>query len=181
MKVLGAAAIFCYATHAGFHVLHGRPEDVLWACHLGAFIVGIGLLVPSPAVNAIGTFWLCYGTPLWLVDLATGGEFFPTSIFTHVIALGIGILGCIKLGVPKNVWWKAIIAAVALILISRLVTPAQANVNLAFSVPATSKNQITSHLGYLGIMIGIASLYFFVLEWAFRRWLAPPQARKEGS
>jgi hypothetical protein len=181
VKTLGIVAIGCYAIHATLHLLQGRPEDLLWACHLGALVVGIGLLIPSPSINAIGTFWLCFGTPLWLIDLATGGEFFPTSIFTHVMALGIGVAGIRTLGLPKNVWWKATGAAVALILISRFVTPAEANVNLAFEIPAASQKLISSHFAYLVFMIGAASLYYFGLEWAFRRWLTPSKNGREGT
>ncbi|MEK6287622.1 MAG: hypothetical protein AABO57_17905 [Acidobacteriota bacterium] len=34
MKKLGLAALGCYSIHAGFHILNGCPEEVLWMCHL---------------------------------------------------------------------------------------------------------------------------------------------------
>ena len=67
MKRFGLAAVGCYAIHAGFHILNGRPEEVLWMCHLGAALVGAGLLCSSAATNGIGTLFLCMGTPLWLM------------------------------------------------------------------------------------------------------------------
>lgn len=90
---LGIAALGCYAVHGSFHLINGRPEDLLWACHLGAALVGIGLLVPSPIVTVLGTLFLSLGTPLWLMDLAAGGVFHPTSCFTHFGGLAIGLYG----------------------------------------------------------------------------------------
>src|SRR5262245_53822825 len=55
MTNAGVAGLFSYAIHAGFHIVSGRPEEALWMCHLGAALVGIGLLISSSAVNGIGT------------------------------------------------------------------------------------------------------------------------------
>jgi hypothetical protein len=52
MAKLGLAALGCYAIHAGFHVINGRPEEVLWMCHLGAALVGVGLLSSSRRTSA---------------------------------------------------------------------------------------------------------------------------------
>ena len=93
LVMFGGVALGCYAVHAVFHLLHNRPEDLLWACHLGAALVGIGLMISSPTLNGIGTLFLCLGTPLWLMDLAGGGEFYPTSCFTHIGGLAIGMYG----------------------------------------------------------------------------------------
>jgi hypothetical protein len=174
----GIAALSCYGVHATFHLVHGRPEDLLWACHLGAAIVGVGLIAPSQTVNGIGTLFLCLGTPIWLMDLVGGGEFYPTSLFTHVGGLAIGLFGVHRLGMPRGSWWKTCLALVVLILISRLVTPAAANVNVAFAIYPGMERFFRSHLSYLTTMICIAGAYFVVAEFLLRRLLAPQSAMK---
>src|SRR6185295_17432109 len=149
----GVAALVCYAIHATFHLVHGRPEDLLWACHLGAAVVGVGLLSSSATINGIGLLFLCMGTPIWLMDLAGGGEFYPTSCFTHLGGLAIGLYGARRLGLPSGTWWKAVVALITLILICRLVTPERANVNVAFAIYAGLEKVFPSHLVYLVIMM----------------------------
>jgi len=61
MKKRGLTALGCYAIHAGFHILNGRPEEILWMCHLGAALVGVGLLSSSAITNGIGALFLCIG------------------------------------------------------------------------------------------------------------------------
>jgi len=176
MAKLGLAALGCYAIHAGFHIFNGRPEEVLWMCHLGAALVGVGLLSSSAATNGIGTLFLCVGTPLWVMYLAGGGEFYPTSCFPHLGGLAIGLYGVRRLGLPSGTWWKAVVALMTLILICRFVTPAQANVNVAFAVYSGLEKVFPSHPVYLATMMAFAAVYFLLFEYALRRWLAPEPA-----
>ena len=180
ITLFGVAALACYAVHAGFYLLHGRPEDLLWVCHLGAALVGVGLLVSSATVNGIGTLFLCLGTPLWLMALAGGGDFYPTSCFTHLGGLAIGLYGVRRLGMPERGWWKAVIALIALILVCRWVTPARANVNVAFAIYPGADKVFSSHLVYLVTMIGLAAGYFFITQSVLRRWLTPEPAPEGG-
>jgi hypothetical protein len=173
MRKLGIAALACYAIHAGFHVLNGRPAEVLWMCHLGALFVGVGILLSSPVVNGIGTLFLCIGTPLWVMYLAGGGEFYPTSMFPHLGGLVIGLYGVRRLGFCSGTWWKAVAALITLILVCRLVTPAQANINVAFAIYAGWETLFPSHPVYIAAMMAQSAVYFFVCEYALRRWLAP--------
>jgi hypothetical protein len=173
---LGLAALGCYAIHAAFHIFHGRPEEVLWSCHLGAALVGIGLIWRSATTNGIGLLFLCMGTPLWLMDLAGGGVFYPTSTFTHLGGLAIGLYGARRLGLPSGTWWKAVIALVILILICRLATPPRANVNVAFAMYPGLERVFPNHPVYIVTMMCLAAGYFLVFEYALRRWFKPEPA-----
>jgi len=178
MTGLGSAALGCYAVHAGFHFLNGRPEEMLWACHLGAAVVGLGLLSNSSTINGIGVLFLLMGTPLWLLDLANGGVFYPTSCFTHIGGLAIGLYGVRRMGIPPSTWWKAVVALVALILVSRLVTPPRANVNVAFSIYAGWEEVYPSYPVYISTMIVLAAGCFLLFEYLLRRWFVRAPARE---
>lgn len=177
MVKLGLAAICCYAIHAAFHLLHGRPEELLWSCHLGALLVGIGLLCSSAITSGIGLLFLLMGTPLWLLDLAGGGVFYPTSCFTHLGGLAIGLYGAWRFGLPFGTWWKAVLALITLILVCRLVTPPRANVNVAFAIYPGLEKVFPNHPIYLATMMCLAAGYFLVSEVVLRRWFAAHPAR----
>ena len=174
----GVAALVCYAVHATFHLVHGRPQELLWACHLGAALVGVGLLCSSATMNGIGLLFLLMGTPLWLMDLAGGGEFYPTSCFTHLGGLAIGLYGARRLGLPSGAWWKTVAALVTLILICRLVTPPPANVNVAFAIYPPWDKVFSSHLVYLATMMTAAAVYFGVSGYVLRRWFVPGRMKE---
>jgi len=171
LKIWGFAALACYSIHGAFHLLNGRPAELLWMCHLGAAIVGVGLLISSSMLNGIGTLFLCVGTPLWVMYLAGGGEFYPTSCFPHIGGLAIGLYGVRRLGFRNGTWWRAVLSLIGLIMICRLVTPPSANINVAFAVYTGVEKVFPSHPVYLTVMIAMASASFMICEYALRRWL----------
>jgi hypothetical protein len=171
MKWLGVLALAFYAVHCAWHVRQGHAEDVLWSCHVAAALVGVGLLGGWTTCAAVGVTWLAVGVPLWLIDVASGGEFNPTSVLTHVGGLVVGLIGLWRLGMPAGVWWKALLALAALQQLCRWVTPADANVNVAFSVYPWMKAYFSSYWLYWAAMLLLFGLLYFVSELVLRKLL----------
>ncbi len=155
MKILGTVAIASYAAHAIVHLSRGEPQDLLWACHIAALLVGIGLVYRSATINAIGLLWACFGTPLWILDLATGGEWMPTAFLTHAAALACGIVGVRRLGMPRAAAFN----------VTRAITPQWANVNIAFSVYQGWQRWFTSYPPYVALLVALAVTTFAIAEY----------------
>jgi hypothetical protein len=172
LTLAGAAALAGYAAHASFHLANGRWWDLLWTCHVAAALIGAGLVARSAALNAVGVLLSLLGLPLWILELTAGGEFFPTSLLTHVVALACGLFGLARLGMPRGVWWRAAAVLAGLIGLARLTTPAAGNVNVAFAVPAPWQNQFPSHAAYLACTLLAATMYFLAVQWLLRFLLA---------
>jgi len=160
----GLLGLAFYAAHGTVHVLRGHPEDLLWVCHLASLAVGIGWLSSSPTANAIGVMWLSFGLPLWALDLATGGEFFPTSALTHVGGLALGVLGVRRFGMPPGAWWKAILALAAVQQLCRWTTPVEANVNLSRAVWKGWERAFPSYPAYCALLLTGCGALFFAVE-----------------
>ena len=125
----------CWSVHAADSLLfRHEPENLFWACNLACLWVGLGLATRRPALHAMGLLWLCMGVPIWLTDMATGGELIVTSAFTHVGGLVLGLLGVRELGMPRGSWWRAGLGVAALTVATRTLTPRALNVNIAFYV-----------------------------------------------
>ena len=163
-ELLGAIAVASYGIHAAVHLSRGEPQDLLWACHIAALLVGIGLWCRWPTVNAVGLLWSCFGTPLWILDLATGGEWIPTAVLTHVGALVIGIVGVRRLGLPRGAAIKATAAFVPLWALTRVVTPPWANVNVAFSVYQGWQTWFASYPPYFAMLVGVGLVTSVAVE-----------------
>lgn len=172
MRGLGLLALGFVAIHAGFHIWHGRPADMLWACHVATAAVGVGLLAGWPTCVGIGVLWLVVGVPLWLLDVAAGGELVPTSVLTHAGGLLIGLAGLRWLGLPDQLWWKAWLALAVLQGLCRWLTPERANVNVAFAVYPGWERCFPSYRLYLLTLAGLFAGLFFVAECGLRRLLS---------
>ena len=82
-RLLGLLTLGFFAVHAGGYLWRGDPYGVLWCCTMANLVVGCGLILGVPRLNAIGVCWLFYGNGLWIADLLVSHELLPTSILTH--------------------------------------------------------------------------------------------------
>jgi hypothetical protein len=167
--VCGLLALCFYLVHATTHLRHHEPENIIWSCHVATVLVGVGFIFGAATLNAVGFLWLLVGNAAWLIDLYNGAALIPTSLLPHVGGLILSVIGLRRFGMPRHVWWKAILGLLLLQQASRLVTPVAANVNMAFGVWSGWERLFPSYLWFevatFGTMLGI----FFVTEMLVRR------------
>jgi putative flavoprotein involved in K+ transport len=161
----GTLALAFFLIH-GF-VLRNDLLSLLSCCNAATALVAAGLLSGAARLAAIGFLWLCIGTPCWLFDLATGGVFERSNLFTHVGGLVVGALGARRLGVPRGTWWRAMAWLIVLQQFSRVVTTPEENVNLAFSVHHSAS--FLPYPVYYVLLTGLFSLVFLVMERVWKR------------
>ena len=167
-RVLGAAGLALYAVHAARHAIFREPEHLLWLCNVAAVAVAAGMLLARPMLNAIGLLWLVVGNPLWLIDLARGGELLPTSLLTHGVGFLLGLVGLRRLGLPRGAWWRSVLAGLVLLAVTRAITPPSADVNLVYTVWPADGTALRATLATLGVVVPGAAAVLLV-EWALRR------------
>jgi hypothetical protein len=167
-RALALLAVVFYAVHACVHLARGEPYDLLWGCHVASLLIGAGLMWRIALLNAIGVLWACFGLPIWLLYTATGGEFMPTASLTHVGGLAVGLYGVRLLGFPRGSALKALASYFGLWVLTRVVTPESANVNLAFHVHPGWEDRFTTYPVYFATLFLAAALAFVVCEAAFR-------------
>lgn len=168
--VAATACFLFYGCHAAWYAAHGRTlANMLWACHLGVLLVGAGVLLAFPTLNAVGVLWLCLGLPLWVLDVVSGGELVPTSLLTHLGGLMVGTWGVRRLGFPVYAAAPAVAGLLGLNLLSRLTTPPAENVNLAFAVWRGWEGYFPSHTVYIAVLLAASAAAFAVLTPALRR------------
>ncbi len=172
MRLLGRIALLLYAAHAAWHLADGTPWDLIWACNVSMPILAAGCFLSRARLVAAAIMILAYGTPMWILDLATGGALVPTSPLVHLGGLVVGVLAIRRLGEwPRYSWTFAAIVTAALLLLARLFTPAHANVNLAFRVQPGWESMFPSHVLYVGLMWTSSAAVFALVELVGRRWL----------
>jgi hypothetical protein len=71
VKTVGWLSLAAIVIHGGNHLRLGTPLDLFWACNVGTAVLAAGCLLGHARLTAIPTMWLCFGTPMWLLDLAS--------------------------------------------------------------------------------------------------------------
>jgi len=167
-RVFGVCAVLFYLSHCVYWFTHGRPENMLWACHTGSLLIGIGIFFKRPAFFYIGFFWLGLGFPIWVLYLSSGGEFIFTSFLTHAGGMLAALFFLRTFHPPRLAWVRAFFALVVLHLISRF-TPPLENVNLAHRVGDGWNGIFPDFRLYLLFMASVAAASFLLLEFLAKR------------
>lgn len=167
LGLVGALALAGLAVHGANHVLSGTPLDLLWACNVATLLLAGACFFESPRLVAIATMWLCFGTPMWILDLATGGVVMWTSSLTHFGALGLGLYATWRLGVPHKTWAWATAGLVGVMLVTRYATPPALNINLAHAVWAGWESTFPRYDVYFAAVVSGFAATFFIVEQVF--------------
>jgi hypothetical protein len=169
LDLAGLAGVAFFAFYLTARLPADEAASALWACHLASLMAGLGILFRRPALVGMGVLWLLAGIPLWCVYLAIGGEFRATSALTHIGGLAVGCYGLKAMGMPRQLWWKAIVGLLLLLGLSRWMTPPELNVNLAFHVYQKSDPFAGFHAASLAGLTFGSTLLFFIAERSLRR------------
>ena len=111
----------------------GTLHNLFWVCNVMNLVLAASLAARWPRGIWIATLWLLTGTPLWLWDAILTNVFDVHSFLTHVAAAGLGVWALFRTPRPRHLWWQAVLAAIALQLVTRALTPPETNVNVAFA------------------------------------------------
>jgi hypothetical protein len=176
----GILAILLYLIHAGVLIHNSEPYHILWSCHLGCLLVGIGLLVPQPWLMSVGFLWLAMGVPLWILNVLTRNEIMWTSTLSHFGGIIIAVYGFRFVKMPPFCWAVSTAALIFLGIFSRLVTPQHANVNLSHAVWAGWEEYFPSYIRYLVMLLSLAVMIFLLVEVAVRDWMQGKRDKDDG-
>lgn len=169
LVVLGA-----WALHAAHKLEHGLLAEMLWACHVASFAIGLGILTRQTWLVAAGTlFHVAVGVPAYALDVLVLRTTTVTSVLVHTLPPVAGL--AVLRGDAAWPRWTPLAAGslyVVLIPISRWFTEPALNVNLAFRPwPPLAGLAASPWLTWLGNIAGMA-LVLPVLDRWLRRWSA---------
>jgi hypothetical protein len=176
VNLVGVLALLFWAIHAANHVfIRHTAYDLLWTCNVATALLALGAFLRNARLCAIALCWLAYGTPIWLLDLATGAGMIPTSPLTHFGGLALAVIAVRKLGFPRWSWAWAVGASLVLVVLARILTSAQHNVMLAHRVHDGWEKYFSSHPTYFVVMMAGSAVVFFVVETLARRFEYRPR------
>ena len=120
---------------------------MLWMCNIGNLLLAIGLFLEEAILIRVAVIWMLPGLVVWALYvvptwgmLLTGrleaGQFFGvlSSTLAHVGGASVGMVVLRKVRMDARAWFYAFIWYFVVQALSRLLTPAAMNVNLAHRI-----------------------------------------------
>ena len=144
-RILGILPLLFFSAHLFYYLHHGGVGYMLWMCNISNLVLAAGLLLGQVVLIRIAVLWLIPGLPLWFWYTALGGGWLLTSTLTHVGGLIVGFFALSKARISRWTWVYAFVWYLLMQQISRLVTPAEMNVNVAHRVYSGWENVFSAY------------------------------------
>ena len=131
LGVLPLAFFFAQAVH---YWKINELGNMLWMCNIGNLLLAIGLFLSQPLLIRVAVIWLIPGLVVWFLYVALAWGLNLSSTLAHVGGIVVGLVAIRKVRMDRSAWAYALGWYFVIQLLSRLVTPAEMNVNVSHSV-----------------------------------------------
>lgn len=138
-------------------VRDGSTLEIFWLCNVSAVLMVPALLFRSALLVQVTFTWLFVGTVVWLIFLfALKGTTPDSSPYPHIAGCIGGLYGGRRWGAGRFGAAAAVGYLGVIVLASRLLLPAQTNINAAHGAPPGFRLIDVPPLGFYGTALLIA-------------------------
>lgn len=110
--------------------------QIMWVCNITSLVLGLAIILRVRNLVFVASVLPAIGLPTWIFDFILNGDFHIFSVFTHVINPILGFFIARRLGWTNHAIWQTIAYFAGLQVMTRFITPAHLNINVAFEVYA---------------------------------------------
>lgn len=133
-RLIGLLPLAFFLAQAAHYWRINELGHMLWMCNIGNLVLAIGLFLNNRLLIRVAVIWMFPGFAVWLVYVALAWGMFLSSTLAHVGGLIVGIFAIRRVGMDSTGWRYALGWYLLVQFLSRVLTPANLNVNVAHYV-----------------------------------------------
>ena len=171
----------CFSAQA-IHYWHiNQLGHMLWMCNIGNLLLAIGIFLEEAILIRVAVMWMVPGVVVWLMYvvptwgmLLTGrlsfGQLFGvlSSTLAHIGGISVGLVVLRKIGMDGKAWFYAFIWYFVAQLLSRLMTPADMNVNLSHRIQDGWEQTFSSYWKFWLLLTLLVGLCLWILGYLLK-------------
>lgn len=156
--------------------------NMLWMCNIGNLALALGMFLEKPLLVRVSVMWMVPGLIVWCIyvvptwgPLLTGqftwNELFAVmaSSLAHFGGITIGLVALRRIGMDKYAWLYAFGWYFIMQLLSRLLSPASMNVNLAHRVQDGFEGSFNSYWKFWLLLTTLVGIGAWLIAFGFNR------------
>ena len=173
-RSLGLLPLIFFVAQAIHYWRSNELGHMLWMCNIGNLVLALGLFLDKPALVRLSAIWMIPGIVVWFIYVVLAWGVFLTSTLAHVGGLAVSMLALKWYRMDRNAWRYAFGWYLVVQLISRFVTPAAFNVNLAHAVASGWERTFQTYWSFWLVLTAVTAAVLWVsgmILWAI--WRSP--------
>ena len=192
-RLLGTLSLACFSAQAIHYWDINQLGHMLWMCNIGNLLLAIGIFFEEAILIRVAVMWMLPGVVVWFLYvvptwgmLLTGklsfGQLFGvlSSTLAHIGGISVGLVVLRKVGMDGRAWLYAFIWYFVVQLLSRLLTPADMNVNLSQRIQDGWEQTFSSYWKFWLLLTLLVGLGLWILGFLLKM-LWPASELSQGS
>jgi hypothetical protein len=145
---------------------------MLWMCNIGNLVLAIGLFLNNALLIRVAVIWMFPGLAVWLVYVALAWGMFLSSTLAHVGGVVVGIFAIRRVGMDGAGWRYALGWYLMFQFLSRVLTPANLNVNVAHHVEPGWQHTFNAYWKFWLVLTLITAIVLWTIG-TMLHWIWP--------
>jgi hypothetical protein len=133
-RLLGFFPLVFFFAQASHYWKINQLGHMLWMCNIGDLLLAFGLFLRKPILIRIAAIWMVPGFVVWFRFVVLEWGLFFSSVLAHVGGILVGAVALKRVGMENRSWIYAFCWFLLVYTLSRALTPADLNVNLAHRI-----------------------------------------------
>lgn len=152
-----------FLAQAGHYWRINELGHMLWMCNIGNLVLAIGLFLNNALLIRVAVIWMFPGLGVWLAYVALTWGMFLSSTLAHVGGLIVGMLAVKRVGMDRNGWRYALGWYLLIQLLSRVLTPANLNVNVAHHVDPGWQQTFNAYWKFWTVLTLVTAIVLWII------------------
>jgi hypothetical protein len=177
-RLLGLLPLTFFLAQAGHYWRIDELGNMLWMCNIGNLVLALGLFLNNALLIRVSVIWMFPGLVVWLVYVMLAWGLFLSSTLAHVGGLSVGIFAVRRVGMDRSAWRYALGWYLLVQLLSRVLTAANLNVNVAHRVDAGWQDTFNAYWKFWLVLTILTAIVLWIIGTALHRiWPSRRSAR----
>lgn len=133
-RLLGFFPLIFFFAQAVHYLRIHQLDHMLWMCNVGDLLLALGLFFRQPVLIRVSVIWMIPGLVIWFRYVVLEWGLFLSSALAHVGGILVGMVALKRVGMDRTAWLYALGWYFLIQILSRVLTSAEFNVNLAHRI-----------------------------------------------
>lgn len=164
LRMIGILPFMFFLVQFVHYLRVGQLGHLLWMCNIGNLLLAIGLFWCNRRLTRVAIIWTIPGLFIWFIYVVLAWGVFFSSTLAHVGGLIVGMFVLRQIGMDRGTWLFAFGWYLLVQLLSRVLTAADLNVNLAHRIQPGWEQRFGSYWEFWLVLTVVIAITLWVLE-----------------
>jgi len=179
-RLLGIFPLTFFLAQAAHYWRINELGHMLWMCNIGNLVLAIGLFLNNALLIRVSVIWMLPGIVVWLVYVMLAWGLFLTSTLAHVGGLIVGIFAIKRVGMDRVAWRYALGWYLLIQFLSRVLTPANLNVNVSHNVGPGWEKTFNAYWKFWLVLTIVTAVVLWILGTVLHKMWPARQTAESG-